>query len=174
MKPDLWGEVMRARYCCLCVRKRLSACWLACSGVSGWGGGTERPILWTGKASNWIQPLLLEGAGTDEVRESMTLIGNTNGQEAHRKQQRADRRSKSRLPPSVYLSVQFSSVHSLSCVRLFATPQITAHQASLSITNSRSLPKLMCIELVMPSSHLILCRPLLLLPPKSKMIKSDF
>ena len=95
----------------------------------------------------------------------MTLIGNTNGQEAHRKQQRADRRSKSRLPPSVYLSVQFSSVHSLSCVRLFATPQITAHQASLSITNSRSLPKLMCIELVMPSSHLILCRPLLLLPP---------
>ena len=59
----------------------------------------------------------------------------------------------------------FSSVQSLSRVRLFATPWITACQASLSITNSRSLPKLMSIELVMPSSHLILCHPLLLLPP---------
>ena len=61
--------------------------------------------------------------------------------------------------------VQFSSVQSLSCVRLFATPWIRAHQASLSITNSRSLLKLMSIESVMPSSHLILCRPLLLLSP---------
>ena len=60
---------------------------------------------------------------------------------------------------------QFSSVQSLSCVRFFATPWIAAHQASLSITNSRSSPKLMYIESVMPSSHLILCRPLLLLPP---------
>ena len=56
------------------------------------------------------------------------------------------------------------SVQSLSRVRLFATPWIAAHQASLSITNSWSLPKLMSIQLVMPSSHLILCRPLLLLP----------
>ena len=61
-------------------------------------------------------------------------------------------------------SVQFSSFHSLSRVRLFATPWTTARQASLSITNSRSLLKLISIELVMPSSHLILCRPLLLLP----------
>ena len=53
---------------------------------------------------------------------------------------------------------------SLSGVWLFATPWITASQVSLSITNSRSSPKLMCIELVMPSSHLILCRPLFLLP----------
>ena len=58
-----------------------------------------------------------------------------------------------------------SSVELLSRVRLFATPWIAARQASLSITNSQSLPKLMCIESVMPSSHLILCRPLLLLPP---------
>ena len=57
-----------------------------------------------------------------------------------------------------------SSVLSLSHVRLFATPWITACQASLSITNSRSSLKLMSIELVMPSSHLILCHPLLLLP----------
>ena len=58
-----------------------------------------------------------------------------------------------------------SSVQSLSCVRLFVTPWITARQASLSITNSQSSLKLTSIELVMPSSHLILCRPLLFLPP---------
>ena len=61
-------------------------------------------------------------------------------------------------------TVQFSSVQLLSRVRLFATPWITACQASLSITNSQSLPKLMSIKSVMPSSHLILC-PLHLLPP---------
>ena len=60
---------------------------------------------------------------------------------------------------------QFSSVQSLSRVRLFATPWIAARQASRSITNSRSSPRLMSIESVMPSSHLLLCRPLLLLPP---------
>ena len=60
---------------------------------------------------------------------------------------------------------QFNSVHSLSCVQLFATPWTAAHQASLSITNSWSLPKLMSMKSVMTSSHLILCRPLLLLPP---------
>ena len=54
---------------------------------------------------------------------------------------------------------QFSSVQSLSHVRLFATQSIAAHQASLSITNSQSLPKLMSIESVMPSSHLILSSP---------------
>jgi len=58
----------------------------------------------------------------------------------------------------------FSSVQSLSRVRLFATPWIAACQASLSITNSWSSPKPMSIESVMPSSHLILCHPLLLLP----------
>ena len=61
--------------------------------------------------------------------------------------------------------VQFSSVQSLSRVRLFTTPRIAARQASLSTINCRSLPKPMSIESVMPSSHLILCRPLLLLPP---------
>ena len=58
----------------------------------------------------------------------------------------------------------FSSVQLLSHVQLFAPPWITARQASLSITNAQSLLKLMSIESVMPSSHLILCRPLLLLP----------
>ena len=60
--------------------------------------------------------------------------------------------------------IWFSSVQLLSRVRLFVTPWTTACQASLSITNSWSLPKLMSIELAMPSNHLILCRPLLLLP----------
>ena len=65
----------------------------------------------------------------------------------------------------LYLNIQFRSVQSLSRVRLFATPWITVHQASLSITNSRSSLRLTSIESVMPSSNLILCRPLLLLPP---------
>ena len=60
----------------------------------------------------------------------------------------------------------------LSRVRLFATPRISACQASLSITNSLSLPKLMSIESVMPSSHLILCRPVLLLPPIPPSIRA--
>ena len=59
---------------------------------------------------------------------------------------------------------QFSSVQSLSCVRLFVTPWTEAHQASLSITNSQSLLKLMTIKSVMPSNHFILCHPLLLVP----------
>ena len=63
------------------------------------------------------------------------------------------------------LMYQFSSVQSLSRVRLFETPWIAARQASLSITNSRSSLRITSIELVMPSGHLILCRPLLLLPP---------
>ena len=63
------------------------------------------------------------------------------------------------------ITIQFSSVQPLSHVRLFATPWIAALQASLSITNSRSSLRLMSIESVMPSSHLILCHPLLLLPP---------
>ena len=62
-------------------------------------------------------------------------------------------------------SVQFSSVQSLSRVWLFVTPWIAARQASLSITNSWSSLRLTSIESVMPSSHLILCHPLLLLPP---------
>ena len=60
--------------------------------------------------------------------------------------------------------VQFGSIQLLSCVQLFATSWTTARQASLSITNSWSPPKPMSVESVMPSNHLILCRPLLLLP----------
>ena len=66
---------------------------------------------------------------------------------------------------SVLARNRFSSVQSLSRVRLFATPWIAARQASLSITNSQSSLRLKSIESVMPSNHLILCCPLLLLPP---------
>ena len=66
---------------------------------------------------------------------------------------------------SFFPCFQFSSVQSLSCVQLFATPWTRVCQASLFNTNSQSLPKPMSIESVMPSNHLILCRPLLLLPP---------
>ena len=65
----------------------------------------------------------------------------------------------------LYLLLSFSSVQLLSRVQLFATPWIPARQASLSITNLWSSVKLMSIKLVMPSSHLILCHPLLFLPP---------
>ena len=68
-------------------------------------------------------------------------------------------------------SVQFSSVQSLNHVQLFATPWTAACQASLSITNSQSLLKPVSIESVMPSNHLILCRPLLLLPPNPPSIR---
>ena len=74
------------------------------------------------------------------------------------------------------VSVQFSSIQSLSRIWLFATPWIAAHQASLSITNSQTLPKLMSIESVMPSSHLILCCPLLLLPlipPRIRVLSNE-
>ena len=71
----------------------------------------------------------------------------------------------------MWVELVSQSVQSLSLVRLSATPWITACQASLSITNSRSLLELMSIKLVMPSSHLILCRPLLLLPPIPRSIR---
>ena len=69
-----------------------------------------------------------------------------------------------RIPTYEFCRTLFSSVQSLSRVRLCATPWTPARQASLSITNSQSLPKPVSIELVMPSNHLIFCHPLLLLP----------
>ena len=69
-----------------------------------------------------------------------------------------------RVTADIISYIRFSSVHSLSRAWLFVTPWTAAHQASLSITNSWSLLKLTFIKSVMPSNHLILCRPLLLLP----------
>ena len=78
-----------------------------------------------------------------------------------------DRKLNWKLPESV----QFSSLQSLSRVRLFVTPWTAAHQSSPFITNSQSSLKLMSIESVTPSNHLILCRPLLLLPPIPSSIR---
>ena len=79
-------------------------------------------------------------------------------------------------PACRFLRRQVSSVHLLNCVRLFVTPWTTAPQTSLSITNSWSQPKPMSIELVMPSNHLILCHPLLLLPsifPSNRVFSNE-
>ena len=80
------------------------------------------------------------------------------------------------IPLFCLSSVQFSSVQSLSCVGFFVTSQTAAHQASLSITSSLSLLRLMSTESVMPSNHLILCRPLLLPPsifPSIRVFSSE-
>ena len=77
---------------------------------------------------------------------------------------------------TLHSSVQFSLVQSLSPVQLFETSWTAAHQASLSLTNSRSLLKLMSIESVMPSNHLILCHPLLFVPsifPSIRVFSSE-
>ena len=74
-------------------------------------------------------------------------------------------------PVAQFTTVQFSSVQLLSRVWLFATPWMAVRQASLSITNSQSSLRLAFIESVMPSSHLILCRPFLLLPPIPPSVK---
>ena len=75
------------------------------------------------------------------------------------------------VPSFIICGIQFSSVQSLSRVQLFATPWTVAHQASLSITNSQSLPKLMSIDSVMPFNQLNLRNPLLLLPSIPPSIK---
>ena len=85
--------------------------------------------------SNWSSHILQVGVYIDITRKCFAII--------------------------YYSSVQFCSVQSLSCVRLFVTPWTAALQASLPITNSRTLLKLMSIEAVMPSKHLIFCFPLL-------------
>ena len=85
--------------------------------------------------------------------------------------------SLSHIPLFYYQNpIQFSSVQFSHSVWFFVTPWTAAHKASLSITNSQSLPKLMSIELVMPSNHLILCHPLLLLPsifPNIRVFSSE-
>ena len=90
-----------------------------------------------------------EGCGTVVLASSVCLVMDEN---------------KSLVQASWWEGLQFSSVQSLSHVQLFATPWTTGCQASLPITNSLNLPKLMSIESVTPSNHLILCHPLLLLP----------
>ena len=87
------------------------------------------------------------------------------------KEKQSHRLRKKSIVPRKKQKLWVSSVQSLSCVQLFATPLTAAHQASLSITNSQSLCKLRSTESVMPSNQLILCGPLLLLPSIFPSIK---
>ena len=103
----------------------------------------------------------LEKAEEPEIKFS-TSVGSNKKQENSRKTSSS---ALSTMLKPFTTSDQIRSDQSLGRVRVFATPWIAARQASLSITNSRSSLKLTSIELVMPSSHLILCHPLLLLPP---------
>ena len=159
---DIWSEVIVAQWCLtLCNPMDNTVHGILHARILEWvaypfSSGSSKPRNWTeissiggGYFTNWA------------LRESLRMT----------------------FRPSLFNSVhnsmryyviitdQFSSVQSLSRVRLFATPWIVACQASLSLTNSRSSLRLMSIESVMPSSHLILCRPLLLLPPISPSIR---
>ena len=98
-------------------------------------------------------------AGSDAAKTNIAQEPGMSGQESRQigSGQKGDGRSE-------HQHFQFSSVQLLSRVRLFVIPWTTVHQTSLSITNFRSMLELMSIELVMPSNHLILCCPLLLLP----------
>ena len=103
----------------------------------------------------------------------------TDGQQAHKKMlnivnhQRSSNQNHNEISPHSCQN-QFGSVQSHSSVQLFATPRTAASQASLSIPNSWSLLKLMSMEQMMPSNHLILCRPLLLLPSIFSSIRVCF
>ena len=116
------------------------------------------------------------------LREDLTLFNNLPKWRSHRKRSTCDHfillnvelHLNNQKDDDYKINKYISSVQSLSCVRLFATPWIAARQASLFITNSRSSLKLMSIESVMPSSHLILCCPLLLLPPIPPRIRVFF
>ena len=113
----------------------------------GWGDPLEKgntPVFWPGEFHGWYGPW---GHTELDMTEQLSVFFFS-------------------FPEVIQdTSVQFSSVQSLNRVWFFSTPWIAARQASLSITNSRNLLKLMSIESVMPSSHLILWRSLLLLPP---------
>ena len=111
--------------------------------------------LWpTALYSPWSSPGLNTGVGSLSLLQEIFPTQESNWCHLHCR----------RILYQLNFPVQYSSVQSLSCVRHFVTPWTAACQASLSITNSQSLLKLMSIELVMPSNHLILCHPLPLLP----------
>ena len=131
-------------------------CYLYGPAASPWarygGGGAGRRLLrvsWTARKSN--QSILKEINPEYSLEELMLKL---KLQYFGHLMRRTDLLKKT----------QFISVQSISCVQLFATPWTVARQASLSINNSRSLPKPISIESVMPSNCLVLCRPLLLLP----------
>ena len=121
--------------------------------------------------STQLDYIKIPGEGTSAAFPSMVLLYNYAEAKTTLDSRGKRRNSMLAVSRSSFSSVQFSSVQLLSRVRLLATPWIAARQASLSIATSRSSLRFMSIESVMPSSHLILCRPLLLLPPIPPSIK---
>ena len=117
--------------------------------------------------NHWSERHLEKNQNQKESTESVKIYSVRDTENTLRRQHTYSqtKRKREKANGQSQYSVQFSSVQSLSCVRLFATPWVTARQASLSTTISRSSFRPMSIESVMPSSHPILGRPLLLLPP---------
>ena len=142
----------------MCVRARavLSHVWLLTTPWAYLSMGFPRQEYWSGLP--FPIPVDLSDPGIEPVSPALQV----------------DSLPLSHWRRPIYGSVQFSSIQSLSRVWLFATPWIAACQASLSITNSRSSLKLTFIKSVMPYSHLILCHPLLLLPPIPPSIRVFF
>ena len=138
---------------------------------------TEPPIVMWSSLPSWITPLLFLMWATPKImcleypvwpprtpcscQKQIFLLSGIKFWELISQKLRAKTRP---LCGKVKPFAMFRSVQSFSCVWLFATPRMAAHQASLSFTISQNLLKVMSIELVMPSNHLILCHPLLLLP----------
>ena len=140
-------QYMRLKYWIMVLDSHVSR-WLRArkDGCLSWGKGASslflHCLLWFKFSSNWMIP-------THNVEgDLLSLITHSNANYFWK----------------CFHRHQFSSVQLLSCVWLFAMPWSAARQASLSITNSQSLLKLISIESVMPSNHLILCHPLLLPP----------
>jgi len=129
-------------------------------GCSSWmASPTQWTWVWVDSGSWWWtgRPGVMRFMGSQRVRHNWATELNWTGTELKNGRRHSQGNNWQRI--------QFSSVQSLSRVQLFATPWVAARQASLSITNSQSSLRLTSIESVMPSSHLILCCPLLLLPP---------
>ena len=151
--------------------------WQNSDNTEFWGGFWSIPtVAGQGGMAHWLYflcPCRLDHASLLFDRLSGPVQRNVLSPWGHRGSQRYTvklgleaRQCESRIHVCQLSEVSaFSSAQSLSRVRLFATPRTSARQASLSITNSRSPPKPMSIKLVMPTNHLILCHPLLLLPP---------
>ena len=126
--------------------KNLPAVWETWVWSLGWEGPLEKGKATHSSILAWRIPSTIQSMGSQRVGHDWVTLTFTY---QHRQE---------------LSNLLFSLVQSLSCVQLLATPWTAVHQASLSITNSQSPPRPMSIKLVMPSSHLILCRPLLLLP----------
>ena len=131
-----------------------------------WVGYSERGTVWLSRVGDMASAWLSLSWDTCPGNPAIMLWGRpTSLYRDHLKRNAKRKTEATSQQQDSNEGFQFSSVQSLSRVRLLATPGIAARQASLSNTNSQSSLRLMSIESVMPSNHLILCRPLLLLPP---------